>query len=69
MDRKRGRIAEATTKSNIPPLPSGEREGPARTCVWEGEGTVCPKRVPSPFRRLRLLPPSPPRGEGKSLNT
>ena len=31
------------------PSPHGEREGPARTCGWEGEGTG--GYVPSPFRR------------------
>jgi hypothetical protein len=24
----------------LTPLPSGEREGPARASAWEGEGTV-----------------------------
>ena len=54
------------------PLPSGEREGPAPSSAWEGEGRDASRSsLPSPSHSPsgERAPPSPPRGEGNALRT
>ncbi len=49
------------------PRPSGEREGPARACAWEGEGSEAKDirpNSPSPFRRQAAPPSLSPTGRG-----
>ncbi len=49
------------------PRPSGEREGPARSCAWEGEGSEAKDirpNSPSPFRRQAAPPSLSPTGRG-----
>jgi dephospho-CoA kinase len=53
-------IANAFPSAAVP-LPLGEREGPAQ---WEGEGAL----ALGAHSELPLTQPSPPRGEGSSIN-